>query len=87
MTDAMRATNVIPASSQQQRDNSNDRDANTFIPEIIEETRNDHEGKPVIHRYTRGKLLGRVSCYYRHYILAIRVDIWARLKLFLFYFI
>ena len=32
------------------------------IPEVIEEHRKDAEGKVTVHRYMRGKLLGKVSC-------------------------
>ena len=38
-------------------------DTNFNIPEIIEEHRKDSDGKVSVHKYLRGKLLGKVSQY------------------------
>jgi hypothetical protein len=49
-------------SSIQQRkvDDAEAKDRLEFIPEIIEEKRNDSDGQPIVTKYIRGKLLGKV---------------------------
>ena len=46
-------------------------DTNFNIPEIIEEHRKDSDGKVSVHKYLRGKLLGKVSSQYSICMLSV----------------
>jgi hypothetical protein len=49
---------IISKQSSSNQDKNSDN-----IPEIIEEKRRDSEGRTVIYKYARGKLLGKVRIY------------------------
>ena len=51
---------AISAVQQRKVDDAAAKDQAEFIPEIIEERRKDSEGRSVLTKYIRGKLLGKV---------------------------
>ena len=48
------------SSIQQRKVDDEAKERLEFIPEIIEEKRNDSDGQPIVTKYIRGKLLGKV---------------------------
>ena len=48
------------SSIQQRKVDEEAKDRLEFIPEIVEEKRNDSDGQPIVTKYIRGKLLGKV---------------------------
>lgn len=53
-------TTVANAVQQRKVDDTVAKDVAEFIPETIEEMRKDSEGRAVVTKYIRGKLLGKV---------------------------
>lgn len=53
-------TTVLNGVQQRKIDDAAAKDQAEFIPETIEERRKDSEGRSVLTKYTRGKLLGKV---------------------------
>jgi len=58
MTEVQHRNALAPAPMQQQEQ----KDSHAYIPEIIEESRLDSNGKTECQKYVRGKLLGKVRC-------------------------
>lgn len=52
--------NAIISQSNNQIKQNKEKDANIFIPDIIEETIIDSEGRSIMQKFEKGKLLGKV---------------------------